>query len=73
MHHDADGRILSELPLDTKNVTSLTFGGDGLRTLYITTAVGKEPDSGAVFEHAFNADAGMKGRPAFRSRVLLGS
>ena len=73
VHHNADGRILSDLPLDTKNVTSLTFGGDDLRTLYITTAAGEEPDSGAVFEHTFAADSGLKGRPAFRSRVLLGT
>ena len=71
VHHSADGRILDELALDAKNVTSVTFGGADLRTLYVTTGAGEGSGSGAVFEHEFEAKTGLQGRAEFRSRVLL--
>lgn len=67
VHHAGDGRKLTEIPVDAKNVTSAAFGGAGLGTLYVTTAEGETPGAGAVFTH----DAGLRGRPEFRSRVLL--
>lgn len=69
VHHAGDGRKLAEIPVDAKNVTSAAFGGVGLGTLYVTTAGGETPGAGAVFRH----DAGLRGRPEFRSRVLLKS
>lgn len=67
VHHAGDGRKLAEIPVDAKNVTSAAFGGAGLGTLYVTTAKGETPGAGAVFRH----EAGLTGRPEFRSRVLL--
>jgi len=67
VHHAADGRRLGEIPVDAENVTSAAFGGAGLGTLYVTTAGGDKPGAGAVFRH----DAGVRGRPEFRSRVLI--
>ena len=67
VHHAADGRVLSKITVDAENVTSAAFGGPELRTLYVTTAAGGGAGAGAVFTHG----AGMRGRPEFRSRVLL--
>ena len=71
VHHGADGRILDELPLDAKNVTSLTFGGADLKTLYVTSGAGEGSGAGATFEHTFAAGTSVQGKPEFRSRVLL--
>lgn len=72
--HAADGRVLKTIPVDAENVTSVAFGGVAFggadfSTLYVTTAAGEGPGAGAVFIH----DAGVRGRPEFRSRVLLES
>ena len=72
VHHGGDGHVLRELALNAENVTSLTFGGAALRTLYVTTAAGAGPGSGDVFEHTFEPATGVRGKPEFRSRVLLG-
>ena len=67
VHHAADGRVLAKIPVDAENVTSAAFGGEGLKTLYVTTAAGEGAGAGAVFKH----DANLAGRPEFRSAVLL--
>ena len=69
VQHATDGRVLANIPVDAENVTSVVFGGDDLATLFVTTAAGGGAGAGAVFRHG----AGLKGRPEFRSRVLLGS
>lgn len=51
------GELLAEVPLPTSHPASLAFGGEDLRTLYITTAreglsaqqLGQEPLAGALF------------------------
>ena len=60
-----DGRVI--VP-ETKNVTSVTFGGDDLSTLYITTASVGDPESkngGAIF----TLRPGVTGVPEYRSKV----
>ena len=69
VHHAEDGRVLTKIPVDAKNVTSAAFGGAGLGTLYITTAAGEGAGAGAIFVH----DVNLAGRPEFRSAVLLGA
>jgi len=47
-----DGKVIGEVRVPVPNVTSCTFGGDQLRTLYITTAAGGGPGAdlgGGVF------------------------
>lgn len=52
-----DGELLAEVPLPTSHPASLAFGGEDLRTLYITTAreglsleqLAQEPLAGALF------------------------
>lgn len=67
VQHAADGRVLSKIAVDAENVTSVVFGGAALETLFVTSARGEGAGAGAVFEHG----AGVRGRPEFRSRVLL--
>jgi D-xylonolactonase len=67
---DERGRIETKLPLPTRKITSLTFGGDDLTDLYITSAwqVTKEQDgsfAGALFRWRGQA----KGVPEFFSRI----
>ena len=44
-----DGRLTGTVQLPAANVTCCTFGGPGLRTLYITTAEGPGEAGGALF------------------------
>ncbi len=67
VHHAGNGRVLERLELNAENVTSAAFGGVGLKKLYVTSAAGGGTEAGAVFEH----NAGVAGRPEFRSQVLV--
>ncbi len=69
VRHAADGRVIAKTAVDAENVTSVIFGGSDLTTLFVTTAAGDGAGAGAVFTHG----AGLRGRPEFRSRVLLES
>ncbi|SDY55476.1 SMP-30/gluconolactonase/LRE family protein [Herbiconiux ginsengi] len=63
-HYDASGALADVVELPATNVTSCTFGGPALSTLYITTsrenlADGEQPLAGSVFA----APAGVRGLP----------
>jgi xylono-1,5-lactonase len=62
-----DGKLLDAIALPVSQPTSCTFGGDGLKTLFITSAslgleAGLEPDAGSVFA----IDVPVTGMPACR-------
>jgi xylono-1,5-lactonase len=67
--HDAEGRVLCTIELPCSQVTSCTFGGPDLRTLYITTAavglppeqLNREPLAGGLFA----IDLDIAGMPAY--------
>lgn len=64
--YDGDGRLTEVVELPVQDVTSCTFGGDGRRTLFITTSrqtkgEQAEAEAGAVF--AF--EAGVAGAPQY--------
>ena len=68
--HAPDGRELRRLRLPVSRVTSLTFGGNDLSTLFITSAQSEDvstrgPNDGDVFV----CRPGVAGRPEFRSRI----
>lgn len=67
IHHAADGEVLERFEVDAKNVTSAAFGGPNFDELFVTTAQGDGAGAGDLFHHK----VGVKGRPEFRSRVLL--
>jgi xylono-1,5-lactonase len=60
--HTPSGELLLRLDLPTRFVTSVAFGGDDLRTLFITTACNdltaeqkkQEPDAGGLFAVALD-------------------
>jgi sugar lactone lactonase YvrE len=59
-----DGLLDGVLSLPVKKVTACCFGGDDGRSLYVTTAAGRQPLSGSVFV----ADVGVGGPPAHHYR-----
>lgn len=68
--HAPDGGELRRLSLPMSRVTSLTFGGNDLRTLFITSArcdkdSAARPNDGDVFA----CRPGVVGRPEFRSQI----
>jgi sugar lactone lactonase YvrE len=63
-HYDTHGRLVERIEVPATQVTACAFGGDDLRTLFITTSRqnledGVEPSAGAVFA----AVPGVKGAP----------
>ncbi|WP_026549984.1 SMP-30/gluconolactonase/LRE family protein [Arthrobacter sp. Br18] len=64
VRYDADGRLSERIDVPASQVTACAFGGEDLRTLFITTsrqglADGEEPLAGALFSVA----AGVTGAP----------
>jgi sugar lactone lactonase YvrE len=59
-----DGKLDAVVRLPVRKITAVTFGGENLDRLYITTSAldvdrSEQPDAGAVFA----ADPGVRGRP----------
>jgi sugar lactone lactonase YvrE len=59
-----EGELHTEIGVNSSQVTSVAFGGDGYRTLFITSAAmghaDREPHAGGVFA----IDVGVAGRPS---------
>ncbi|HEY8665422.1 MAG TPA: SMP-30/gluconolactonase/LRE family protein [Tepidisphaeraceae bacterium] len=69
-----DGKVIGQIDLPVKNVTSCCFGGDDLSDLYITTAGGDDPKSNGEKSGAlFRARNVTKGMPKWNSRVDAGT
>lgn len=60
--HKATGEILEEIQILDKNVSSCTFGGEHLDTLYITTAKDEDGNGGSVYAQPMK----LRGREVFR-------
>jgi D-xylonolactonase len=68
--YSPQGELLLQVEMPTKAVTSVTFGGENLETLYVTSLgavwrAGMDEHAGCVF--AF--EPGVCGRPEFRSAL----
>jgi D-xylonolactonase len=67
--HTPEGTVEQEVELPTKNVTSLTFGGEDYADTYVTTASygvdGEDDVAGALLR----VDLGRTGTPEFRSQI----
>jgi D-xylonolactonase len=69
---DAGGRIELRIPLPTRKTSSLAFGGDDYRDIYITTAGGNTRDEDGVKAGAlFRLKAQAQGVPEFFSRISI--
>jgi D-xylonolactonase len=67
---DAEARVVERIELPVPKVSSLTFGGPELDTLYITTAGGHSEDThadGTLYAVRTRA----RGRPEFLSRIVF--
>jgi len=71
---DPSGRVEATIPLPARKITSLTFGGEGLKEIYVTSEGGlarteEDPLAGALFR----IRSSISGRPEFCSRISLPS
>jgi D-xylono/L-arabinono-1,4-lactonase len=70
--YTADGAELKGIDFPTKKVSSVTFGGDDLTDMYVTTAGGDKPGDNGEFAGAlFHCNVGVPGVAEFRSRILV--
>lgn len=72
VRYTPDGSVDSTIHLPVKKTSSLTFGGEDYKDIYITTSGGdnrlKEgPEAGCLF----HVNLGIQGLPEFRSKVML--
>jgi D-xylonolactonase len=67
---DPSGKLLEKIAFPVAKVPCCTFGGDELRTLFITTA-GGSPGSQTLEGALFKIEVGVRGRPEFLSKILL--
>lgn len=68
--YSASGDEVARYTVPVPKVTSLTFGGDALDTLYITTAGGGD-NSAAGDGALYSLKPGVRGRTEFRSRLSI--
>jgi len=62
--YDADGQLIQKIAVPTAQVSACTFGGPGLRTLFITTsAQGMPADHGTAAGSLFAVDLDVRGLP----------
>ncbi len=69
---DPQGRVVATIPMPAKNITSLTFGGEDLKDIYVTSEGGltrtdSDPHAGALFR----IKSKISGRPEFCSRISV--
>jgi D-xylonolactonase len=70
LHIGVAGQLLGEISLPVTRVSSATFGGPELDTLYVTTAGGLV-DDGALDGTLYRVNMPVAGRPEFRSRIRI--
>jgi sugar lactone lactonase YvrE len=66
-----DGSVAERIALPTGKVSSLTFGGDDLRDMYITTAGGNASESDSAAGALFRVRTKIAGVPEFFSRIQV--
>ncbi len=66
---DPSGRVLQTIDLPVRQVSSVTFGGDDLQDIYITSAGGQDTaENGKLAGSIFRLVPGVRGKAEFRSR-----
>jgi D-xylono/L-arabinono-1,4-lactonase len=72
--YNPEGKEVCKIDLPTKKITSLSFAGEDLQDIYITSAVGEEGDqskeneAGALF---YLKSSGFVGLPEYMSKVCV--
>lgn len=72
VRYSPEGRETARITVPVANVTSLAFGGEDYRDVYITTAGGNEPSAGPQAGNLFRCPSKVAGKREFYSRVALG-
>jgi D-xylono/L-arabinono-1,4-lactonase len=68
--HAPDGSEDLRIAFPAKKISSVTFGGDNLTDIYVTSAGGQDrKENGAAAGALFHFNIGLPGRLEFRSRV----
>lgn len=68
VRYDPQGHIEREIHFPVKKVSSLMFGGDDYRDIYVTTAGGDNPgENGELAGALFRLRLGIQGKPDFLS------
>jgi sugar lactone lactonase YvrE len=63
--YDSAGALIERIPLPVPQVSACTFGGEGLRTLFITTsAQGLDRDHGTEAGSLFAVELDVRGQPS---------
>jgi len=72
-HYTSDGVETQHIDFPARNVSSLTFGGDDLGDLYVTTALngGTKEEEGEGAGALFRLRPGVRGMPELFSRVRI--
>lgn len=70
VRHAPDGTEDMRIGLPAKKVSSVTFGGEDYRDMYVTTAGGQnKPEEGPGAGALFRIRLGIRGVPEFYSRI----
>ncbi len=70
VQYTPEGEIVRRISFPVPKVSCVTFGGDDLTDMYITTAsVGNRAQEGPLAGSLFHLNLGVKGVPEFRSRI----
>jgi sugar lactone lactonase YvrE len=70
VRYTPSGEEVRRIGIPASKVTSLTFGGDDLRTLFVTTAADDSYSTGgSLAGNVFSLEPGVCGVPEFRSRI----
>ena len=71
VRYSPNGAEERRIHIPTRNVTSLTFGGDNLDDLYVTTAAGQDRPADSLAGALFKLKPGIRGVAQFVSRICL--
>lgn len=79
--YDPDGKLERRIHIPAKQTSSLTFGGPELRDIFVTSAArsepmpmmptGYDPNSGYFGGALFHLNAGIQGRPGYRTALSI--
>ena len=69
LRYDQTGTVVDRLEVPVPKASSVTFGGEDFRDLYITTAKGHDAEDDAPAGSVFRTTPGVRGIPEFRSQI----
>lgn len=72
--HSPDGREERRIHFPARKITSITFGGEHYRDMFVTSAGGEDKhNEGRAAGALFHVNLGITGRPEFHSKIFCNS